>query len=119
MPGIGLMPHKLARIVGICLKGKRYYRGARRSTGSNQRSIRTPRHCGPRSTLPRIPSPCTKTEIPGAEFRRKLMPLLGWSKRQKPECRHYASIRVTAQSARAATNGLNLVNGFFYTFGLR
>jgi hypothetical protein len=52
-----------------------------------------------------------------SSFRTGVAPVLDWSKKQDPECRHYASIGVSATSANVAVAGDNAVNDYFYPYG--
>jgi hypothetical protein len=50
-------------------------------------------------------------------FRERARPVYEWSRRQAPECRHYASIIVAARTVEAAVRGKNLVYEMFYPAG--
>lgn len=50
-------------------------------------------------------------------FRMGVTPILDWSKKQDPECRHYASIGVSATTVNVSVAGDNAVNDYFYPFG--
>ena len=52
-----------------------------------------------------------------ATFRTNAQAVFDWSRKQDPECRHYASIAVSATSANASIAGNNAVNDYFYPFG--
>lgn len=52
-----------------------------------------------------------------ATFRTNVMPILQWSRKQDPECRHYASIVVSATKVTASVPGDNAVNDYFYPYG--
>lgn len=52
-----------------------------------------------------------------ATFRTNVMPIFQWSRKQDPECRHYASIVVSATKVTASVPGDNAVNDYFYPFG--
>lgn len=51
------------------------------------------------------------------QFKEHANPILEWSKRQDPECRHYALVIVSTESAEVSTIGGNAVEEFFYPFG--
>lgn len=51
-----------------------------------------------------------------SSFRGGVTPILDWSKRQDPECRHYASIGVSATTVSVSVTGDNAVNDYFYPF---
>jgi len=51
------------------------------------------------------------------KFRDGVMPIFLWSQRKDPECRHYASIGVSAASVNASVAGSNAVNDYFYPYG--
>lgn len=52
-----------------------------------------------------------------AKFRPDAEKILQWSKVQDPECRHYASVVVSATKVDAAVYGKNAVYDYFYPFG--
>ena len=50
-------------------------------------------------------------------FKLAATPILDWSRNQDPECRHYASIGVSAASVNSSVAGENAANEYFYPFG--
>lgn len=55
--------------------------------------------------------------LTAAEFRQHAAMILDWSRRQVPECRHYAQVFVAARDVEAAVLGKNLVYAMFYPAG--
>jgi len=70
------------------------------------------------SKLPNIAAALASETVQSiSTFKNGVTPILDWSKKQDPECRHYASIGVSATSANASVAGDNAVNEYFYPFG--
>jgi hypothetical protein len=56
----------------------------------------------------------TRNLIPYRELERSFGPILAWSKRQEPECRHYVSIESNIQQTKVSTPKRLQVTGYFY-----
>lgn len=65
------------------------------------------------SDLPGVPS-LINTEVPYSRFRESFGPILEWSKRQEPECRHYASIRSNVPLTKDSTPRRMKVQEYFF-----
>lgn len=55
-------------------------------------------------------------EMGMAEFSAKMAPILDWSKREDPECRHFVRIRDRAVSKQAYKNGRLMIEDYFYKY---
>jgi hypothetical protein len=52
-----------------------------------------------------------------AAFRERVRPVYEWSRKQEPECRHYAAVIIAASTVEMAVRGKNLVYEMFYPAG--
>jgi hypothetical protein len=50
------------------------------------------------------------------EFGRRMAPVLAWSKRQNPECRHYVYMVDEAASKNAFKRNMLFTEGYFYKY---
>lgn len=56
----------------------------------------------------------TRDFIPYRELEKSFGPILAWSKRQEPECRHYVSIESNILQTKVSTPKRLQVTGYFY-----
>lgn len=56
----------------------------------------------------------TREFIPYTELERSFGPILTWTKKQDPECRHYVSIRSNIPQTKLSTRRRLQVEGYFY-----
>ncbi|MBI5619103.1 MAG: hypothetical protein HY943_22740 [Gammaproteobacteria bacterium] len=59
----------------------------------------------------------TDSEETIAAFRGAADSVYAWSRGQDPECRHYASVTVSATKVQSAVTGKNAVYDYFYPYG--
>jgi hypothetical protein len=56
----------------------------------------------------------TRTFIPYRELERSFGPILAWTKKQDPECRHYVSIESNIPETKISTPRRLQITGYFY-----
>lgn len=65
------------------------------------------------AALPGVSDALAKAH-PQSEFPGKVQPVLDWSRRQDPECRHYVQLRSTIPDAVQSDRARLMVENFFY-----
>ena len=56
----------------------------------------------------------TREFIPYSELEKSFGPILAWTKKQEPECRHYVSIQSNIKQTKLSTPKRLAVTGYFY-----
>lgn len=66
--------------------------------------------------LPGIEQALSGGAMSASSFAAKMQPILLWSKKQDPECRHFVSLSTTISDADSRDKARKHVEGFFYKF---
>jgi hypothetical protein len=69
--------------------------------------------------LPNIAQALAASTVSTSTFFSAMQPILNWSKKQDPECRHFVYLTTTILDADARDNARKLVEGFFYKYEIK
>ena len=69
--------------------------------------------------LPGIEQALTSGIQPKASFSANMLPILNWSKKQNPECRHFVYLFTTISDADTRDSARKVVEGFFYKLEIK
>ena len=70
-------------------------------------------------TLPNIEQALSSGTMKMLDFSVTMQPILAWSQKQDPECRHFVFIATTIGDADARDSARKVVEGFFYKFEVK